>query len=237
MVWDNTKPSNQERIQNLGNAIRPNWIAIEQASDNDADADKLKVWAINLINRSQPAVTGPDTPDRIGDNIGGNTEAGIIYCRNDGSENELFFEDSQNSSNEIQLTQDGKIGSKTTQAVITDVTFGTDTLLNNQDAMVVAWSSVVVVGSAISTQTNYGMSWTRTSTGRYKATFTANQVTNANYVVIGTAFTSGGGTEATVLSFSAPDTKDTSEFSIRLKHGKDDSLSDRSFYVAVFGGR
>jgi hypothetical protein len=239
MVWNKDKPSDQEKIHDLGSVIRPNWKAIEQASDSDTDAQKLKLWAVNLVDRSQPVVTGPVVPNKIGDNAAANNaEAGQVYCHNDGTFNELFFigSDVTTPATEIQLTQDNKLGSKTTQAVVTDVTFGTDTLLNNQNAMCTAWSYVVVVGSAINVQTNYGMSWTRTSTGVYKATFTVNQVTNANYAVIGTAVAPAGDTALNV-SLDGSKTRDTTTFSIDIRRSESNSTRDRSFMVAVFGGR
>lgn len=70
MVYDATKPANNEKIRNLGVAIRPNWQAIEEA-----DAT-FKPYAINLANRTPLIV--PNDPAAIANTF-------ILYCKEDAS--------------------------------------------------------------------------------------------------------------------------------------------------------
>jgi hypothetical protein len=81
------------------------------------------------------------------------------------------------------------------------------------------------------------MTWTRTDTGKYTATFTAGQVTNANYAITGSAFSSSGGGEGRNLSIDASLAKDTTNFSIIIRQNSGGSRRDVSFSVVVFGGR
>lgn len=221
MAFDKTQPTDTTKLRNLGVVIRPNWVAIEEADST------FRPYALNFQNRTPLGVS--NDPASIAD-------TSIIYCKDDADGNpELFAEDA--SANIVQLTQAGAIGSSTSALSGSSITFDKGVFTNNQDAMCTAWSYVVVSGTSISTQTNYGMSWARTGTGLYTATFTASQVTNANYVIVGTAFTSPGGSEGTNLSLDANKVKNTTNFSIQLKHSTSDNQRDRSFMVAVFGGR
>ena len=227
MAYDKTLPTNSTKIRNYPTVLTDNFAAIEEGDIS------LKHWQVNFIERNAvPGAPPPaNDPTRADDTM-------ILFSKQDAAgETELFFMDDQNPANVTQVTQGGALGGASTNILGTDISFDGGTFTNNQNGMCTAWSFVTVVGSAISTQTNYGMTWTRTSTGVYKATFTASQVLNANYVVTGTAYSSSGGSEGTVLSFASDKTRSTTEFSIRMKHVTSDSNRDRSFMVAVFGGR
>lgn len=114
MAWDKTKPDSTTKIREEPALITDNWEAIEE-NDSGVAASSLNQWVVHLIDRS--TIGGSNTPARI-DNIG------LLYCRNDGSNNEFYFEDSQNPANEIQMTADGKMGSATTEMVAQDIAFG-----------------------------------------------------------------------------------------------------------------
>jgi hypothetical protein len=96
MVWDNSRPTTSEKIRNLSAAITPNWVAIEEASDGDAAGDKLKLWAVNLVDRA--TIGGPNTPAAI-------TSAGQLYGLNDtvSGKVELFY--INDTGGVTQLTQ------------------------------------------------------------------------------------------------------------------------------------
>ena len=222
MVWDNTKPTNLEKIRNLGIVIRPNWVAIEQASNGDSDADKLRIWAVNLYDRNNAVVTGADTPTRMDD-------AGQVYCRNDGAENELFFIDSQDPAKETQLTQDGRLGSTTTNLSTQNISFD-GTYENTQYAFSSAWA---VVASDGSLTTGYGITSAKNVKGDYTLTF-STALSSANYVVVGTVFKVN--TRARVLWVYD---RLAGSFSVRTQaiNASAGSFEDNAFMVTVFGGR
>lgn len=214
MAWNRSLPANATKLRLTPSILQANWDAIEFGQ---VPYDYLRL-------EKQGAA-----PARVANH-------GLVYSLNPGTGfTELYFRDDRNPSLQTQITNGGKIGTTSTILNAQSISFN-GTFQNTQSAMCTAWSYVVIAANAISAQTNYGMSWTRTSTGLYKSTFTASQVTNSNYAIVGTAFSSSGGGEATILSFAADKTRDTSEFSIRIQK-TDDSNSDRSFMVAVFGGR
>ncbi len=63
MPFNQANPSDSEKIRRLGIVIRPNWKAIEEGSENDANPNKLKYWAINLYSRDDiPSAPGNDAP-------------------------------------------------------------------------------------------------------------------------------------------------------------------------------
>jgi hypothetical protein len=88
-TWDATFPLNTTKIRNAPTGLQNNFTAIEQADSS------LQQWAINLVDRS--TIAGPNTPVRIDD-------VGQVYCRTIGGANELFFLNSRNPANEIQIT-------------------------------------------------------------------------------------------------------------------------------------
>jgi len=99
MAWNNALPGNAEKIRLLGEVIRPNWIAIEE-NDTAVAATSLNQWVVHLIDRA--TIGGANTPARIDD-------VGMLYCRNDGTNNELYFQDSKDPANEVQLTRSDKV--------------------------------------------------------------------------------------------------------------------------------
>lgn len=66
MPFDQQDPSDSEKIRDLGAVIRPNWKAIEEGSDGEAQADKLKLWSVNFFSRDDiapPPVDGNDASE------------------------------------------------------------------------------------------------------------------------------------------------------------------------------
>jgi hypothetical protein len=63
MPFNKANPSDTSKIRNLGINIRPNWKAIEEGSQDDANPNKLKYWAVNLFSRDDiPDAPGADAP-------------------------------------------------------------------------------------------------------------------------------------------------------------------------------
>lgn len=133
MTWDPSRPSNDEKIRNMGqNVFRPFWDAIEQASEN-ASENKLRQWGVNLIDRSTVGGASLNPPEI--------EDTGTVYVRDDGAHPELFFRDTQ--GNFVQITKDGSLGSAT-GAVFNSVSF------NGNDFMIIRWAnySYGVVGNS-----------------------------------------------------------------------------------------
>lgn len=220
MTFDATQPTDTTKIRRLGQVIRPNWEVIEQADSS------FQPYAVNYQDRTPLGVSNDPTA------IPG---AFILYTKQDGAGNpELFGIDG--SGNIIQITKGGSIGSSSSSLQVDSISFDGGTFTNNQNAMCTAWSYVVVSGSSISTQTNYGMTWSRVSAGTYKATFSASQVLNSNYVVTGTAVSGAAAVSPSIISVKATATRNTSEFTIQIQK-LDATKVDVSFHIAIFGGR
>ena len=244
MVWNATKPSNTEKIRNLGVVIRPNWKAIEQASDSDADADKLKLWAINLYDRNNGAVTGADTPARIDD-------AGQVYCRTDDhatdAYNELFFEDSRDSANEVQLTRDDRIGiigqgvnasnlqfDEPIAPVTVQASYGINQMIIAQgrfDITGLLLSGVNMSSSAVLATRNPG-------NGKYLFEVDADILLNTNYLVIGTAGDDGNTNQRSlqVRAKGTPVAGTKTTIEIRLRFGVSAGIPG-PFDIIIVGGR
>lgn len=202
MTWDPSRPANDVEISALGQTtFRPFWDAIETASD--AASTKLRMWGVNLIDRS--TIGGNNTPNRI-DNTG------IIYCRNDGTNNELFFLDSQNPANEIQLTANGNIGSTNTNVTMNGLTF------DGTSPFVIRWALYTFSAGTTWNLTAGSPEFaaTASSDGAGKPTLTFTMTTamaNVNYAVIAQPNTLTGGNNGTVCDRTITS---TSTFTVRF---------------------
>lgn len=64
MPFNAANPADNEKIRRLGIVIRPNWEAIEEGSQDDANPNKLKYWSLNLFSRDDiPSAPGDDAQD------------------------------------------------------------------------------------------------------------------------------------------------------------------------------
>lgn len=222
MVWDQTKPRNTEKIRDLGNVIRPNWKAIEE-NDTAVKATSLNQWVIHLIDRS--TIGGANTPARVDD-------VGMIYCKNDGAENELFFQDSQDPANEIQLSQDGSMGSLSTSVKMDDFSFDTD-LTYNENNIITAYAITSAAGAPIG---GYNLNVVSGSAGIYTYTFAdAATMDGTNYVVTGNAIAQGSGGSTTVQNVSIH-TKTDLDFIVNTVNSNG-TYSAVDHMIMVVGGR
>lgn len=99
MPFNAANPSDTEKIRRLGIVIRPNWVALQEGSQNDPNPNKLKYWAVNLFSRDAipPEAAGADAP-QVDDGI-------ALYAKKDSHSGlpELFFR-AQNST-VVQLSK------------------------------------------------------------------------------------------------------------------------------------
>jgi len=76
MPFNQANPTDNEKIRRLGIVIRPNWKALEEGSQDDANPNKLKFWGINYYARDDiPAAPGNDAP-QVDDGI-------VVYAKTD----------------------------------------------------------------------------------------------------------------------------------------------------------
>src|SRR3990167_6051303 len=100
------EPQDTTKIRDLGAVIRPNWSAIQTADSS------FKPYAINLIERTSAGQ--PGDPTAIADTF-------IIFSKDDGADAEFYGIDE--NSNVIQLSQDGAMGSTSTQVNANGIAF------------------------------------------------------------------------------------------------------------------
>ena len=240
MVWNKEKPSDQERIHDIGSVIRPNWKAIEQASDSDTDAQKLKLWAVNLVDRSQPVVTGPASPSKIGDNAAANNaEAGQVYCHNDGTFNELFFIGYDVTANEIQLTKDNRIGTSAQGVNASNLMFDSTTPvmtygINQMISATGTFSSLGVLVQGVNMGKNAAP---HPDTGEYRVDVLADVLLNVNYKIIATVLAASGATLRNIHVLSKPAPVPGTKTAIRLKIRGSSASHNQQFDIIIVGGR
>ena len=105
MPFNAANPANGAKVRRIGTLIRPNWVAIEQASESDSDdatpanSNKFKYWGLNLFDRTQiPAPTPPADSPKVDNSI-------VLYSKVDADTSypELW---TRHSNNDItQLTK------------------------------------------------------------------------------------------------------------------------------------
>lgn len=171
MAWSKLKPDDNVKIREMPGEIRANWKAIEE-NDTGVQATSLNQWVVHLIDRE--TIAGSNTPAPVDD-------TGLLYCRNDGATNELFFEDSANTPNEIQLTDSGKIGSPTTQMVAQDIAFSSVATAYAAPNIITAYGRYNSSGAG-STLASFGCSITKLGGTSFRVTFTTAR-SSSNYVV------------------------------------------------------
>lgn len=218
MAWNKEKPADTEKIRIGPSVIRDNWEAIEENDTADADSS-LNQWVVHLIDRA--TIGGANTPDAIAD-------IGMVYCRNDGAVNELYFEDPV--ANEIQLTEDGKLGSDTTQIVTQDISFGSETATYDSNNMVAYWAAVDLDGTILAQ--SGGLTCTRdgAQTGKFIVTFTVAQ-SDANYGVLLSVENDPGNSHTANYH-----TKTVNNFKLTMVNQNATKL-DNPFTVTIYGKR
>lgn len=85
MPFNKDNPPSDAKIRRLSELITPNWQAIEQGSQQDADGDKLKLWSVNFFSRD-------DIPADPGNNAASVTDGFVLFSKTDSdtSQPELF---------------------------------------------------------------------------------------------------------------------------------------------------
>ena len=215
MAWNKDNPVETEKIRLLSEVITANNTAIEQ-NDVTTLADSLSQWVIHLVDRS--TIAGANDPARI-DTIG------MLYCKDDGAKNELFFRDSENPSNIIQLTNDGKIGFTSTAFEMDSISFD-GTITYDEHSMHRAWG-IVAAGSGFTTYHGFAAAGSVTSGGTGIHNFDISTLgpaggpfasANDYGVIATTGFTSR-------IHIAAVYNKGVGSFSVRIQNDKGDAAA------------
>ncbi|MDX1532802.1 MAG: hypothetical protein R3230_01195 [Nitrosopumilaceae archaeon] len=212
MAWDKTLPSNTTKIRNYPTVLTDNFKAIEEGDSS------LQLWKGNLIQRNAiPSAPAVD-PAKI-------TNVMQLYSKQNADGNtDLYVIDDRATANVIELTENGKLGGRTTDIVQNEYYFGTDTLAYGQ------WANPTVIGSissagAVGTGSQGIASVSIVSANVKRVNFTASRFNNANYFVIATGLYSASDFTVTVLN------KTTTTVDIRT------SVATKGFDIVIFGGR
>jgi hypothetical protein len=176
MAFDKTLPSNSTKIRNYPTVLTDNFSAIQQGDDT------LQYWQTNYIDRDNVAGAPPPTqdPTRNDDTI-------IVFSKTD-TASELYVMDAVSpTANIIQLTEDGRLGSDSTNISLNRFTFDKGTTNYDKQNIVNAYGNVIS-GSLVG---GFGCSVASGGTGNIDVTFSTARA-SGNYVVVATVVSSGG---------------------------------------------
>ena len=225
MTFDPSQPTNTTKIRLLGQVIRPNWLAIEQATSS------FRPYAINLRDRT---VAPPGIPDPTAIS---SPDAIILFCKQDATPTQEFYLRYPNG-NITKLTEAGTVGSHTTPLRGSSISLDSSTpiLLHTSAYMIVAHGSFNSAGVAIGT--NLNLTCTYDGTGKYIVHVAAGILANSNYRVLSTPFNSGGGNIRAVQITSKGSGVITAVTDINLNiKGHTNSPHDCGFEIVIMGGR
>lgn len=221
MAWDKTLPANGTKIRNYPTVLGDNFSAIEEGDDT------LQHWQLNFIERDAIPSAPPTTPTRIDDTM-------IIYSKQVGSsETELFILDDRSPANDIQITEDGSLGSFSTSLKLDSFAFDSNITMNENN-VITAWSYTQKNGSQSG---SFGMTCSRISDATYEYTFTTNMA-NANYSVIAMSRNAGGTGNVEIMQEDESFARAVDKFRVVGVNQNNTKVSNGVIHsVMVVGGR
>ena len=205
--------------------LTDNFKAIEEGDST------LQQWSLNLVRRQ--SVPGPIANDPTRED-----DLGWLFTKGGGTEEtELYYQDSADPANVIQLTSEGKMGSSTTQAIFQDITIGTTPIDIGVNQQIVAQGSVDGAGNLLAGAINIA-SVAKDGTGRYDVDITADVLLNNNYRVFAQAYdlTSDSGRRSHVRTHPAPVGGNPTTIRIVIT-GSSGTRHDERFDIMIVGGR
>lgn len=223
MAWDASKPSDSEKIRNLGIVIRANWDAIEESEDTFAP------WAIKLTNRTDVGAAS-NNPATL-------ASATQLFCKDDsGAVAELFLRDAAGTVK--QLTKGGKWGSIAMDYLFESFSHDNGTTSYNEDNFATAWAHYATGGGTTPVAPTAGGTGmgnaVRTAEGRWTVSFSTAVDSATGYVVL----VQGYSTNRRVYQI---DNQTTTGFDVRCDQSWNNVSGsvpkDSDFAVLVFGGR
>lgn len=220
MAFAKDKPSNSEKLRNLGVVIRANWEAIVESDDSFA------VQAMKFTDRTAAGISlNPNTL----------ASACQIFCKQDSSNNpELYI---RNSTGAIrQLTKGGNLGTIGTNYLFDSFSHDNGTTTYNEDNFATAWGYYAAAGGGDPVAPSYGVGLgnaVRDSEGRWTISF-STALSDTNYIVI-----VQGNSENRRVYVSTD--LQTGSFKVRCDQSWNNVSGavpkDADFSVVVFGGR
>lgn len=219
MDFDKTLPNNTTKIRNYPSVLTANFSSIEEGDDS------LQHWKSNFIERNAIPSAPPVDPTRIDDTMQ------IFSKQNADGETDLFVIDDRATANIIEITENGKIGGQSTQAVVQDISFGTETTDYSSTHLVGYWATINSAG-AIVDQSGGLTAIKNAGTGKYTVSFTTAQ-SSANYGVHLTVENANSGENAHIANYH---TKAVGSVQVSLRNGNNTSV-DKGFTITVYGGR
>jgi len=231
MTYDKTLPTNTTKIRNYPTVLTDNFAALEEGDIS------LKHWQVNFIERN--AVPGPisNDPTRADNTM-------ILYSKQDGAgETELFVIDDRNPANVTQLTEEGALGSTSTQVNANGVAFDVDatTGLTYVDGQFIVAYAHYNSSGVFQYGKNMATSGTpHPATGKYNVDVNADVLQNGNYVVVGnvrgTTLSSGNSARALNVP-SAPAPVASTPTTIGIETRREGGLTNHGFFIMICGGR
>lgn len=221
MAWNSSKPTNTEKIRDLGTVIRPNWVSLEQGEDANAMVNSnagafVQQYSLALIERDGRAANDDPATE---------SETLFAYCKQDsGGVAEAHLKDP--AGNILQLSSGGKIGSTAMEYEAESISFdGTNTY--NENSVVTAWGSFAANGAAL--VTNNGLTCTVDGANVYTVSF-VTPLSTLNYSVFVTLQTNP------IRNFPQVSTPTVNDFEVRFLSTSSNNQRF-PFYVMVVGGR
>lgn len=216
MAFDKTLPSNSTKIRNYPTVLTDNFAAIEEGDLT------LVHWQVNFIERNAvPGAPPPaNDPTRQDDTM-------ILFSKQDsGGETELFFLDDRSPANNVQITENGALGSVATQISLDSLTFDSGTTTFDENNLINAHGAFNSAGTASHVN---ACTVVRASTGRYNVTFSVARA-NTNYAVTANANDNTGNSRACKIGNVT-----VNGFQIHVVNGSGTSR-DAGCYFMVVGG-
>lgn len=219
MAWNKNLPENATKIRLDPSILQANWEAIETGG--------VPYDYLQLSSQSSDPTRADDT--------------GWLYTKDPGDGiQELFYQDDQDTAKIIQMTQNGSIGSTSTQVNASQITFNTTSgeALNYVDGQFVTAYGYISAAGALSKEKNLENA-SRISTGVFQFNVTAGVLLNDNFIICATARddTASGSALRGVEVVSVATVVIANPTTIQVQVRKNDSKVDISFYVMICGGR
>jgi len=216
MAYDKTLPTNSTKIRNYPTVLTDNFAGIEEGDIS------LKYWQANFIERDAIPSAPATTPTRADDTM-------IMYSKQDASgETELFILDDRATANDIQVTEDGNLGSASTDITCNTISFDAGVSSMGPLQQVSGWIRVASNGAV--TATSGTLTASRDSLGLYSIGFSTAPA-NANFCGIATLANTSSRRSISCQQYSA------TAFKVRIYSNSDGNNNDEPFQVVVFGGR
>ncbi len=216
MAWNKDDPIDAVKLRVMPSEIRANWLEIEE-NDTAVKANALNQWSIHLIDRA--TISGINTPTRIDD-------VGMVFCKNDGTNNEMFFQDSQDPAKEVQLTSDGAIGGATTTLQLSSFSYTANMLPT-------ALAVVPTAGTSYTREVNFD-TVSKGGTGQYTL-ITDAVFTNANVFLSITPDAVSGNSATAMIDATVSIAASVLTIKVKIRN-KDGNDVNAGFHVIVHGG-